>query len=547
MRREISGMGILRAALFGAAFLFCFFAVEASAQERDTLLEISEFKRQSIIDYCEQYGDILSVSELSLVDGFTPDEAQWLWEDVKAMNLGEGSRPVHTITSKFKKKYAGEGFSLTGKYDFDSRRKLSAGLTVDNDPCEKFPDFLSGFVKYGRVIVGDYSARFGQGLVLWKAFGLSAMGEPASLVRRPAGLQPYRSTDESNFLRGAAGSFRVGRLAEISLFASYNAVDARLVDSCYTSIATDGLHATDAERAKRHSMHEVVFGSNCTLQGDNWRVGITAVGYSYNKHNGRRIQDYNRLQQYDGLWGNFGVDFMATLGAWRLFGEAALDAGASPAALLGAIWSPSYNLEVSFQAKAFSPSYIATHSCGTTHNLLGGVFVAKYIVKRWKFNLNAEYSYYPWYRFQKPAGGSLFKARLAAQYTFPRGAVILAQASWSQMPKGRLHVSVPLGRFTVAARAEGNPGGLATYLEFSYGRTKWSCSLRGTYYNTSDWDHRVYLCEKGVPQTFGTEAYYGKGAGGYLVVKYSPVRHIDLCLKAQQNYCAFFTRIVIPG
>lgn len=547
MRREIKWGGILRAALGPAAFFVsvsvCF---QASGQEKGRRDTLSAFQRQSIIDYCEEYGEILSSSELSLVDGFTADEALWLWNDAKSALPSPDGGTSHLVTARFKKKFLSDGFSATVRYDL-AGRKLSAGLTLDNDPMEKPVDFISGYVKYGRVLAGDFSARFGQGLVMWNGLAMNVMGEPSSLARRAGGLKGYRSTDESDFLRGAAVSFDVGRRCEVSVFASYNALDAAADDSSYTSIVTGGLHSTDSEIAKRHSMHEVLAGTNVSFSGSNWKVGATAAGYSYDRKNGRKVKDYNRLQQYDGLWGNFSADWTVTLGHWRLFGEAALDAHLAPAVLSGVIWSPSYGFEVSAVAKVFSPSYIAAHSAGSAYNQVGGAVAARYRKGRWTFNMNVDAGWYPWYRYQKPAGGGQLKLRLAAQYAFSAGPQILCQLSFSSILKGKLHVSVPIGRFSVNSRFEANEGGLATFLEGTFTARRLQISARGTFYNVSDWEHRVCFYEKGTPQSFSMESYYGKGYGGYLTLKYTPVRNLDLWLKLQQNYCAFFMRIFIPG
>lgn len=547
MRREMKWGRLLRAALVTAAFFISFpVCFPAFGQERGRMDTLSAYQRQSIIDYFERYGEIMSVAELSLVDGFTRDEAEWLWDDVKCFFPSDGKRTSHLVTSKFKKKFLSEGFSATVKYDYTGKR-MSAGITLDNDPMEKPVDFISGYVGYGRLLAGDFSARFGQGLAMWNGSSMNIMGEPSALMKRASGIKGYRSADESDFLRGAAVSFDLGDRCGMSLFASYNAVDASADDSTYTSIVTGGLHSTDSEIARRHAMHEFLSGAHATFCRNTWEAGVTLVVYSYDRKNARKVRDYNRLQQYDGFWGNFSADWMATLGHWRLFGEAALDAHFSPAVSAGAVWSPSYGLEVSAVAKTFSPSYIASHSSGSTYNQVGGQVAATYLKGNWKFNLNTEFFWYPWYRYQKPAGGRQLKGRVAVQYLFPAGTAVLCQASWNTFLKVKLNVSVPVGRFTVCSRFEANEGGFATFLEGGFKMRRIQLSARGTFCNTTDWEHRICFYEKGTPQSFSTESYYGKRFGGYLTLKYTPVQNIDLWFKLQQNYCAFFMRIFIPG
>ena len=261
MRREIAGMGILLHLLASN----CLFG-----QSTDTSAVLTPYQRQSLIDYCEQYGDVISVSELSNVDGFTADEAKWLWESVKNTEIGTGKSRTHSLTAKFKKKYASEGFSIASKYAYTGT-EIEAGLTVDNDPTEKFPDFTSGYVKYRKIIAGDYSARFGQGLVLWKAFSMNTMGEPSTLMHKQSGFAGYRSTDESNFLRGACASIPIGNKWELSVLGSYKKENLTAVDS--------------------GNIHGYAAGANLRYSSGNLRIGFTAITYGYDKPVKRRIQD----------------------------------------------------------------------------------------------------------------------------------------------------------------------------------------------------------------------------------------------------------------
>ena len=50
-----------------------------------------------------------------------------------------------------------------------------------------------------------------------------------------------------------------------------------------------------------------------------------------------------------------------------------------------------------------------------------------------------------------------------------------------------------------------------------------------------------------MPQSFAVENYAGKGIGAYLTVRYAPTRWLEMWLKLQQGYVAYFVRIFIPG
>ena len=521
------------------------------AQLEETGL-LTLFQVESLLAWRERYGAIRSASELGLVEGFTPEDAKVLGSFICFGEPASGQAPRQTYTAKFRKKWRQDGFSLTSKGLYEAP-DYSAGAVIDNDPQERFPDFLSFSARYKGLYAGDFTARFGQGLVLWKAFSLSVFGSPSSASRRGAGLREYHGTDESNFFRGlgyscAFPSFRV------TAFASYNAVDARIVDGRYTSISTDGLHVAEAGRARRHAMHEWVAGANVSWQKGRWHLGLTTVGYGYDKPNGRRVQDYNRYQQYDGAWGNLGVDWYGSLGSLRLFGEAAIDAHGAPAVIAGAVWSPSYNFETSLTMRCYAPAYIATHAgaystLSSVSNQLGAAYALQWIQGRWTLRLNADYAYYPWKRYRAEAGTSGLKARLQLLRTMSGNGELEAQLAWSGRLKGRMRATVPFGpAWIVSARVDANREAIGGYLDvrWSPGR-KWDLSTRLTAWNTAGWDARLSFYERGVPQSFAVENYSGKGIGAYLTVKYAPMRWLEMWLKVQQGYAAYFVRIFMPG
>ena len=510
------------------------------------------FQVESLMAWRERYGGIRSAMELSLVEGFSQEQVAELRPFLDFGDSAPRNVLSQTYTARFRKKWRQEGFSLTTKAVCE-KPAWSVGAVVDNDPQERFPDFVSVSGRYKGLYLGDFTARFGQGLVWWQAFPMTVFGAPSGVARRGNGLQEYRSTDEANFLRGAGYVHQAGRLT-VSAFASYNALDARIVDGSYTSIVTGGLHATEADRAKRHTMHELAAGANVSYAFGRWRLGVTGALYHYDKRNGRRIQDYNRYQQYDGLWGNLGLDWYGSLGSVRVYGEAAVDAHRAPAVIAGVLWSPSYGFETSLMLRCYAPSYIAAHagawsSLSSVSNQIGGVYALQAISGPWTFRLNADYAYHPWKRYRQDAGSSTFKARVQVLRTFRGGAEAECQLAWSSRLKGRLRVTVPADdAWHFSLRAEANRGGAAGYADVRWSPSrKWDLSARATIWKTDDWDSRIYFYERGVPQSFSVEACSGKGIGAYLTAKYAPTQRVEMWVKLQQGYAAYFVRIFIPG
>lgn len=510
------------------------------------------FQVESLLAWRERYGAVRSVTEWALVEGFSAEQIALLRPFFSLDEPLSGRKATQTYTAKLRSKWGQEGFSLTAKGHYDSP-SLTLSAVIDNDPKERFPDFVSLSGRFKGLYAGDFTARFGQGLVLWKSFSLTAFATPSSIVRRGSGLQEYRSADESAFFRGIGWSASFGPAA-VTAFVSRNAVDARVVDGRYTSIVADGFHATDAEREKRHAMHEYVAGANVTLSCGRWRFGMTGTRYAYDRPNGRRVQDYNRYQQYDGWWGNLGLDVYGSLGSLRLYGEAAVDAHGAPALIAGGLWSPSYGFETSLTLRCYSPSYIATHagawsSLGSVSNQIGATYSLQAVQGLWTLRADTDLVWYPWKRYRQEAGGWGFRGRIQLLRHFSEGAEGEVQLAWSGRLKGRLRLSLPAGdawQFTL--RADANRGGAGGYADVRW-RAARRCSLsaRVTAWHTEDWASRVCFYEQGVPQSFPTENYAGKGIGAYLLLKYAPTQRITVWMKLQQNYAAYFVRIFIPG
>ena len=524
----------------------------ATRRELEASGLLTLFQQESLLAWRERYGAIRSAAELALVEGFPPEVVAELRPFVQFGETAPAQRFSNTTSFKGRNKWREKGLSVTAKHSFEAPQ-LSLHAVLDNDPREHFPDFISLSGQWKGFFAGDFTARFGQGLVVWKSFSLSAFGSPATVARRGNGLQPYRSTDESNFFRGAGWTGRFGHWS-VTAFASRNALDARIMDSSYTSITTGGLHVTETERARRHSLHEYVLGANVACERGRWHIGVTGAAYRYDKHNGRRVQDYNRYQQYDGWWGNLGADWYGTLGSLRLFGEVAVDAHLAPAAIAGLLWSPSYNFETSFTARCYAPAYIATHAgahstLSSVSNQIGGTGSVRWIHGPWTLQGDLEYVYYPWKRYRAEAGTQQVKGRLLLSYVFHNGAMLLSQLSYGSTWKARLQADLPLGKaWQLAARADANLHGFAAYAGLRWQPSKrWSLAARLTVWRTEDWASRICFYEQNVPQSFAVESYYGKGIGAYLLVKYAPIRYVDLYLKVQQGYVSYFVRIFIPG
>lgn len=425
----------------------------ATRGELEELLVLSGFQIESILNYRENNGNILSAAELSLVHGFDEQIVDVIapfltfgdYDDQGALipkfgSLGEffrvcdsqlylkSSRNLHydpmfspitkeEFEQKPNSRYLGTPYYMQLRFKSNLGPNIGAGFTLENDIGERFMpeggpmvDFFSFHIelknigKLKKIIIGDYSVRAGQGLTVWNSFSLGGIGEPSALYKKGSIFLPSTSAQEGKSFRGAAASFSFGKL-DLNAMASINRLDARIDGDKYTSIVEGGIHNTVSSVECRNSMRESIGGVNLSYMFKRLKVGITAVAYGYDKSNGRGVKDYNRYQMYDGVWGNCSFDYYAVLGNVRLFGEMALDFGGSGALLAGIILPLGPKVESALLLRSYSKSYIAPHASAystlsTVSNQMGVVADLKYTPLKWSGIIYyGEYVYYPWVRY----------------------------------------------------------------------------------------------------------------------------------------------------
>ncbi len=517
----------------------------------------SPFQAASVIEYRSVTGDILSAAELAMLDGFDAGTVSRISPfidfstDYAAGQARDSTMRVESeirLRSVFKLQDSSPSALL--RYKGSAGESWEWGLTAEQDAGEPLadgwrPDFLSGGICWWgdrlSVFAGDFRARFGQGLVVSKSFQGSFAAAPSSLCRNANSFSRYSSTDEYNFFRGIGASLSAGRREQFtfSVFASANTVDARVKDGRYTSISTSGYHDTPTLIAARRTMYEFAGGFNAFWCGDGTRIGLTAIAYGYNRHNGRKAQEYNILQMYDGIWGNAGCDFLSVIGDFRLFGEFAVDPGLSPAALAGAVWSPSYGTELGLLLRAYSPGYTATHAgaystLSSCSNQFGATISAALMPSAgWSLTFQADAAYHPHARYRIPnPSGRIKGSALLSREGGAVGITIKAAADWQSnlnalKATAYATVSWHLCRLlTLSSRASGvlapdGTAGYAVYQQASLGLKHLQISARVTFHSTDGWDSRIYLYEQNLPGTFASKAYYGRGWNAYLMVTYS--------------------------
>lgn len=546
----------------------------AGREDLERLIILTDWQVEAILSYKEEFGNLLSLNELYNIPGLSSQLVsiiiQFLTTDTESRknrysardlcnNLGfemisrvkflmekeKGFKPISK--SEFEKhpdsRYLGPRGQLYSQFKVESMNHLNCAVTLERDAGEKGVDYKSinlSLINTGcieKMIIGDYSARFGQGLVLWNTFAMNSYSDSKGLLKYPVGISPYNSTDENRSLRGAAVTFRAAKW-KFTLLVSQRKYDARVVNGTYTSLLKTGLHNTKTTHERKGALGGSLIGSNLTWSGNNIRVSQTSAIFRYSMpYGGRDSVLKKRDLSMDGYQGNFSLDGYWTLKKVRFFGEVATDHIGSFAAIAGALYSPSNRLETALVLRNYSEEYRAPFASPIARNLsIGGergarIFSTLSIGKYWKtavtFELLKDY-----YNLTLYATKSIEEKGISTSIKY----------NWSdQRHCFRYNHSFRISsKFTACYRFDfnfftGKETNIGCHL---FGETvfkafsgKFDASVRIAYFNVPVWETRVYVYERDALHNFSIPFYYGEGIRCYLNVHLAPLKKGDLWLR----------------
>lgn len=563
----------------------------ANREDLQMLGILTDFQVESLLEYRNGSGNILSTTELQLVNGFHKEIVEILEPFITfgtPENRGTGSRK-HNSTLLFKwwhkegeKGYIGPPFYSQIKYAVEFAEKFCGGITLEKDSGEKIigkgilpiGDFFSFHVgaqgiQLGKhtsvrnIVLGDYTIRLGQGLAVWNAFRLNGDIQVQGAYRKGNAMAPYTSSDENRFFRGGAVSFNrnLGRFLDLEtlLFFSLKNVDARVSGNKYTSLPSDGLHNTESLLETRKRLGETAYGGSIMLRSEKSKVGLNYIGYGYNAHNGRRVQEYNRYQMYDGQHGNFSIDFSSVLGKARTFAEAAINYGGSFAVVCGVIFRIA-GWESALTYRNYSKSYIAPYAgalstTGSCSNQEGITLSFEKLAGNTRFTGGGTLTHYPYIRYGTEGPSTDCKIWCKGESSFRNGSwdlkfqcrntqekdaeiktgstILGIKGSLKIVLKNWIWLKLKGEYSTEGFRSAGFAAALDSELKI------WKESIRlilhGAYYNCPNWYNRIYMYEYDLPSSYVSRLMYGKGFQWYALLQCRIWKNVALHLKADDE------------
>jgi hypothetical protein len=570
--------------------------VRANSSDKDELSRLfflSDFQVKAFADYAHSYGRIVSVYELATIPGFDKETVEMIIPFItliyKQVNDSDSVRWRNSIISNLSIRPASSTTSSLGsnwksltKYKF-SAGVFSGGLTMEKDPGEKFfmgnpplPDFLSAHIVFNgsglirKIIIGDYSARFGQGTNIntgiRRGLSLSSPGYMSSSDE----LKAYTSSDESNFFRGMAAEFSLKNF-ELSMFFSRKTRDATIaylsddsigyIDNFYLS----GLHNTASLLHKKGVVTESGYGINLSYNPSILKIGLTWSENSFSLPVNLAGDDPSKVFDFKGERnGLYSIYYNSFVNNILLYGELSVSDNKKYAAIQGISIRPSDRLSINFLFRNYNSGYTTFHGNGpgsgskTTNEkgILGNFSyeAAKHLFISGGFDVQN----FPWlkYRCSGPTHG--FKRELRARYLPSEKLTFEALYNYrlsmvnnsdstaipeqkeliSKSVKGSVRYSIS-DNLTIGIRADfkaaypSGSKGILLLQDVIYKFRKYPVSVWFRYclFKTDDWDSRIYTYENDLLYSFSIPALSGEGSRSYLMVKWDLGKFAELRLK----------------
>jgi hypothetical protein len=565
----------------------------SSEDEFSRLFFLSDFQVKALADYAHSSGRVVSVFELATIPGFDKETVEmiipFITLDYKPVSDSDSVLWKNSIISNLSIRSGDTDTTLLGsnwksltKYKF-SAGAFSGGFTMEKDAGEKFvtgnpplPDFFSAHLLFNgsglirKIIIGDYSARFGQGTNIntgiRRGLSLSSPGYMSSSDE----IKPYTSTDENNFFRGMAAEFSLKNF-ELSMFLSRKTRDATIDyltgDSIgyISSFYQAGLHNTASLLQKKGVVTESGYGINLSYNQSNLKIGFTWSENSFSLPVNLPGSDPSKVFDFKGVRHNlYSVYYNGFIKNILLYGEVSLSDNNKDAVIQGISIRPSDRLSINFLFRNYNSGYTTFHGNGpgssskTTNErgILGNFSfeAAKHLFISGGFDIHD----FPWlkYRCSGPTRGIarelrarylptekitlevLFNYRLSMVNNSDSAAIPDQKELLNRNVKGSIRYSISdnliigiRADFKLADPSESRGTLLLQDVIYKFRKLPVSVWFRYCLFKTNDWDSRIYTYENDLLYSFSIPALFGEGSRSYLMVKWEFCKFAELRLK----------------
>ncbi len=598
----------------------------ATEEELKSLYLLSDIQINNLMNHLDKFGKLQTIYELQTIPGFDLTTIRMLLpfvrikqeseiKKIKLANLwkdgnsdlfirylttledqkGYSSIDAAELAENPNRRYLGDKTRKYFRYRYTYQNNLSFGVTGEKDPGEEFFrgtqkqgfDFYSAHLFYkgngsvSKIALGDYEAKFGQGLTLWSglAFGKSAF--VMNVKKSPIGIKPYTSVDENKFMRGAAVTLSEGDM-HFTAFYSNKKIDANrdgTIDTLgvedlqnVTSFQSSGFHRTFNEIEDKDAIDERIIGGNLSYKKRKISIGLTGYQVNYGAFLNRSLKPYNQFE-FTGMSNVVGgLDYSYVHQNMNVFGEVSRSKSGGLATLNGLMIAldPKFSLSIlhRYYQKEFQNLYNNAFGENSKSANENGLFVGAELKfsRRWMISGYLDKFRFPWLKFgtdapsqgmdylfqitYKPSRKNEFYFRYKTKQkerNHPRseGETIdytryLATEIKHSLRLNATYVVSPSFRFKSRMEwanyqiGEDDPqNGFMFYQDLIYKRLEFpvTFAVRYALMNIDSYSARIYAYENDLLYTWSIPAYSDTGSRFYIMAKWRFYRKMDLWVR----------------
>lgn len=601
----------------------------ATKEELEKLPFLSDIQIENILAYVYLNGPMQTIYELQLVEGLDMTDIRRMipfvfvgvpeqinrkiyWNELlkygknelyfrldKGLETKEGYQflPEEDVNSPQinTANYLGNQFYHSLKYRFHFKDRILTGLTAEKDAGEqlwgtvhKGYDFYSiyaqfnNFGKFKTIVLGDFKANFGQGLVMHPDFSMGKSSYVLNVTPRNSGLKKNSSTNESNFFRGGGATVQLGRF-DLSAFYSSKMIDGDTVNGTFPTIIQTGYHRTLEELSKKHTVNQQIIGGNATYTYMNLQVGATFI-HTLLDH---KLLPEKSVYNYFYFSGNRqttgGVFYRLRWKKLNLFGETAMTGRGAMATLNGCYFNPVSQVSLVVLHRYYSQEYdtfYATSFSETSRvNNESGIYIGTEVrpFRKWKFAAYADSYRFPWpkYGIDAPSLGKdyLLQADFTAKrditmywrFKFEEKQTNLSNSGFVmpvvvpiQKTSLRYNLIYTINNLSFKNIVEGNLsrqgsdawtyGVMASQdISYNFQQIPLKIDVRYQFFDAVNYDNRFYTYENDILYAFSIPMYFGLGSRYYLNLKYEFNKTLSLWFKIAQTVYADDRELLSSG
>ncbi|MCQ2343055.1 MAG: helix-hairpin-helix domain-containing protein [Paludibacteraceae bacterium] len=518
----------------------------ATAEDLQQLRFLSDQQIDNILNYVNQHS-MNSIYELQLVPGLRSYEIRDLSYFVKVEKSDEQAKIYpkevfhyanHEITLRADARnienYAGDPFYGNMRYRFNYKNQIKAGWTMQRGAGQAWKDMrYGGFIELNRIaphletlVVGNYQAQFGQGLVIGQELHTGKSSYILSTGNGAEGISKYGSVSDSyDYLHGIAATM-VFKPVSVSVFYSL--------------------------RQEKGLWHHVV-GIHTGYRHKHLHIGLTALEEVYPADSTRT---------------SFGLHARYKHGIWDGWCEAAATCNTTSNAVLpnerwgwgmiaGLRLTPINGVGLLTFYRYYSPTYHNRYAQAFAEtsqvNDENGFYIGTEIklIPRWRLAAYADGFHFAGTKYGIPYPSSGWDAMFQADWEVNSTMnmfwkirsrrkgdtdyyTIRYQYNWTQ-GGWRLRTQAD-GSLTNTDENKVNWGfSVLQDIQYTFRQVPITLQLRLQGFDIRNWDNRVYIYENDVLYAYSQPAVYGRGGRCYLNMRYKIKDWLSVYLKMSET------------